>query len=715
MVDGEDERIAGGDEAPRRKTYSPPDESAVFTGSFPIIDGDDTVPPLSAPTPPAPTSAIAAPVRASLSDAEILRRFQGERSGSTADMMNELERHVNLRQEEEEAFTMWANLTRATRGPAAETIIARERFIFDGGDPDAFANPEATPEIEPVVETTSSVEEESSAGEALRNLIVEPETVDATRDSVVGDPDDGHSPAMENDVSLPIEGELDTVTAATESDAGLPELVEDGDDEKWPLPQADNGGSDGEVLNEKAFVVDYVGLEPTGENQKTLSTVGLFWMWFASLTPVIGIIGGAYFVSRGLGFLETVVATSVGGLVAGALLAGVAAFGRRTGVPTLHSAKETFGVWGNLVPSVLILVIRLAVAVTLVVLGQELVTRTLTLAGLWPWDLWILRLAVGVVLMALVMVLAILGGRVLRVALWATAGLGVAGVAGFVALTASSLTIGSVGGWSTGVLPMVAAGSLVLSGFLVLWGHSGGDFARFHSGSSRVAVPVISGVVAVVPTIVFIAYAAWVSVQSPLLSLTLVTDPAGTLAGLLPGWYPAPIIIGLALPLVGLASVSVFSGGLGLMALGGTVSRPAAGAVFSVLVLTGVAAVIALEHNIAAYFPDVLLTAGVVMAAWAGSYVIDMVARRSDSSIPAVRVAPLLGMLVSLGLGWGLTTSSVSWLAWQGYLFPLLDLVPLIDLSPAQPGVLVALLFSGAVALLAAIPSMKKPAAGIDA
>ena len=90
-------------EGPRRKTFTPPAEGASFTGSLPVMgDTDESGAPVApiAPVNPAPTAAMAPPVRRSLSDEEILAKFRSESAGSTAEMMNELEAQVTLREEE---------------------------------------------------------------------------------------------------------------------------------------------------------------------------------------------------------------------------------------------------------------------------------------------------------------------------------------------------------------------------------------------------------------------------------------------------------------------------------------------------------------------------------------------------------------------------------------------------------------------------------------
>ena len=690
-------------EGPRRKTFTPPAEDATFTGALPVMgDTDESAAPFTpiVPVIPAPTAAIAPPIRASLSDEEILAKFRSESAGSTAEMINELEAQVTLREEEEEAFTMWANLTRATRGASAEEIIARERIVFDGGTPEPLSVMEdplpegiddSEPEAEPEAEEESVPEDEPQEDASIEPEPVEPEPVEPEEESEK-------------------EPEEDQV-----------------DEDRWPLAQneaaeepaaVEAAGVEDEPVKNSVPVLDRTGLEPTAENQKVLSTAGLFWSWWATLTPVVGIIAGAFLVSRGLGLVETVVALGAAALVSGGLIAAGAYAGARTGLATLHTAQMTFGRIGNVGPAVLILIIRLALVGLLVLGAETLATRVVSSAGWWPFDLWILRAALAALIAGIVVTLAILGGRALRIGLYVTAGFQALGILGFVVVTAPALSFDGVGLWSGSALQVIALGSLALSVLLVLFAHTGGDLARYHrgGGGGRSAVATVSGLVAVVPTILFVSYVALVAIGTPRLAITLVTDPVGTLAAGLPAWYPAPLLLGLVLPLIGLASLALFSGGLATLSAGVRVSRPVATSVFAVISAAAVAAAIVFEQPVASYVPSLLYVAGVVLAAWGASFALDVAlgAHRLDSvatgTIPAWRVAPLAGMVVGIAAGLGMITSSVAWLSWLGYLLPLLEMAGLIDLSAGQLGVVVALVVSGAVSAITALAIRSKAA-----
>jgi hypothetical protein len=76
-----------------------------------------------------------------------------------------------------------------------------------------------------------------------------------------------------------------------------------------------------------------------------------------------------------------------------------------------------------------------------------------------------------------------------------------------------------------------------------------------------------------------------------------------------------------------------------------------------------------------------------------------------------------VAFVLPVAVGLGLIDSSVSWLAWQGYLFPLLELAGLVDLSPAAPGILVAFVLAGIISGIGAIASWLRfrKSAAVDA
>jgi hypothetical protein len=71
-------------------------------------------------------------------------------------------------------------------------------------------------------------------------------------------------------------------------------------------------------------------------------------------------------------------------------------------------------------------------------------------------------------------------------------------------------------------------------------------------------------------------------------------------------------------------------------------------------------------------------------------------------------------LLISVAAGFGLLDSDVSWLAWQGYLFPALDAAGVMDMSQAEPGVLVSFVLAALVSGIGALVERSRVRKGSD-
>ena len=79
----------------------------------------------------------------------------------------------------------------------------------------------------------------------------------------------------------------------------------------------------------------------------------------------------------------------------------------------------------------------------------------------------------------------------------------------------------------------------------------------------------------------------------------------------------------------------------------------------------------------------------------------------SGGVYPRVRWVNTIMLIVVTGIGWGLTTATVTGLQWQGYLWALLG-VPLDDsLAAADLGVAIALLLGLLTPIVAGIPALR--------
>jgi hypothetical protein len=83
-----------------------------------------------------------------------------------------------------------------------------------------------------------------------------------------------------------------------------------------------------------------------------------------------------------------------------------------------------------------------------------------------------------------------------------------------------------------------------------------------------------------------------------------------------------------------------------------------------------------------------------------------------------VRWVNVAMLLAATGVGYGLTTASVDWLAWQGYLMPLLGWSEGGELADSDIGVIVALAVGLLTPVVAGISAIRRqessPAASVD-
>jgi len=147
-------------------------------------------------------------------------------------------------------------------------------------------------------------------------------------------------------------------------------------------------------------------------------------------------------------------------------------------------------------------------------------------------------------------------------------------------------------------------------------------------------------------------------------------------------------------------------------------SRVASVVVVAVLVAAGAYSLTLLGADLTALFRDLATTLAVPVAAWAGIFAADTMIRNrryhSDSLVksggvyPTVHWVNLPALLVISAIGFGLTTASVSWLQWQGFVYSAIGIPIDGELAGADLGVFVALLLGVLVPIVAGIPSIRR-------
>ena len=684
----DDESTSEEAEGPRRTTFQPPAENseALEPVAFVVNDSPSDVP--SEEARPAGAGYLPAPVRESLSEAEIFARFSAEGTTATTDMIIELEKQVTLKLDEEDAFESWMEIIRATREHDAEAIIDYEREIFDGGSPAPLVLPEAP---EP-----TSTEADVSTDEADSESVGS-ESIDATEEAVPTEEAASEEVVPPQSVEEPLEESAPETTgedSAKDSAEVSPPAQAPKTGEHWPLEQ---------VATETVAA-------PAGIEVASLHAgVGVLtrtFSWLVALVPLVAISAGSFLVFQGLAVLEVAVAMALAGVIAALVVGQFSRPSSLSGASAdIHSVSH-LGRVGRPLLGGLALVLRSVLATVLVVLTATVLVDIIDESGFWtlvPWDFWILRAIAGAIVVGAVAALAALGGTVLRVAMFASGGLGLLGSLALIVLALPGLDTSMTLSWEGEYMPVVAAASFLLAGLLLLLGVVAEDHSQLAATDSPSRAPgLISALVSVVPLSALVIFVSWWADSSPLTGLSLLADPVGAVVSDLPSWFPLPALAFLALPLLGLAALALHSAGAGVSPVGIPGQARHHSLALGVVMAGVLAALIATDFSVISVLPDLVYTLGVVVAAWAGTMVFTSLfsASRTDHHTPAVRLAPLLAALLGLGAGLGLVSSSVPWLSWQGYLFPLGEQAGLMDLSPAQPGVLVAFVLAALVSLV---------------
>ena len=145
-----------------------------------------------------------------------------------------------------------------------------------------------------------------------------------------------------------------------------------------------------------------------------------FTLWLGANLQITAIVDGALAVVFGADALWAIIGLLVGNLLGGVVMALHSAQGPRLGLPQMISSRAQFGVYGAIVPLVLVIVMYLGFTATGTVLAGQAINRLLHID----------TAAVGIVLfVAIVAVIAIVGYRWIHAVGRVASALGVLGLA----------------------------------------------------------------------------------------------------------------------------------------------------------------------------------------------------------------------------------------------------------------------------------------------
>ncbi|MFD1713747.1 cytosine permease [Amnibacterium flavum] len=450
--------------------------------------------------------------------------------------------------------------------------------------------------------------------------------------------------------------------------------------------------------------IERVGIEPTPIDRRIGGVARMFWLWLAPNTSILTFSLGAVLIGYGVSARQAILAALAGLLLACLPLGLSTLASKRSGQPTAIVSRASFGVVGNIVPALMLLIVRLFwIAILLWLLATSFASLVFN-AG---YDIFVSPGIAGPVALALfgiiAAVIAVFGFRLLAGAQAILAFLGAVVAALVIGLTAPQIDFATITEGTDGDWLLVLGGAITVFSLLgTAWAAAGGDLARYQSPeSSGVATVAVTGLGAALPAGAMIGWGILLAASNEATSVGLQTDPISTITSSLPGWYPLPLFFAITVSVVsGVASIA-YSGGLTLLSVGVRMSRITATIVVAVVGIAGGLGILFLLPSLTPVLLDLAPTIAVPVAAWGGIIASEMFIRRrgfdSESLLrrggvyPDVRWANLIALVLISVIGLGLISGTQGWFQFEGYLWNLLGVDTDTGIGGIDLGVLVAL------------------------
>ena len=431
-----------------------------------------------------------------------------------------------------------------------------------------------------------------------------------------------------------------------------------------------------------ALRVEENGINVIGESERKGNPRELFWPWFGANVSVLGLGYGAYVFSFGISFWQAIVVGLIGITVSFVLCGVIAIAGKRGSAPTMVLSRAAFGIRGNRLPSFISWLLCVGWETFLMVIAVLATSTVFTRLG-WGGG-------TGVKVIALIVIGAlIVGGGVMGFDLIMRMQAVITVVTGVLTVFFIVLTLHHIKWHVVSHIPsgstqhLIGALVFVMTGFGLGWVNAAADYSRYlpRNASTKGVVWWTTFGSSVAPLILLL-FGLLLAGSSHTFTNDVngsVYGPVGALATILPTWFLVPFAIVAILGLVGGAVLDIYSSGLSLLSAGLKIPRYAAAGVDGVIMIIGTVYIVFISGNFIYQFEGFLITVGVLIAAWCGVFLADLILRKKDYSdvdlfstagrYGDVRTVPILTIIVTSFIGWGLVTNTYgSWLTWQGYL-----------------------------------------------
>ena len=461
---------------------------------------------------------------------------------------------------------------------------------------------------------------------------------------------------------------------------------------------------------------------------RTRTSGALSWSWISIAASPLVLVLAAFLKESGASLAQSLVVIS-GLIIATSVFAGVGAVAAKRGSsPIGVVSRAAFGVWGNVFPAVLMLLVKIVWTAALVIFGARILSplisnqpwfAVLSMQFVFPAEFTALLLTVIPVVLIASLVAGFGGITLLRAQQLAAifSLVGIAGVGYFVFTSNSILDLqqGEMLG-AAGLLDLAIL-SFALFGFTVF--SQSGDFARklpvetpgakvfFLSFVSTLFIPLIVGVMGVL----------WVFMAEEGFGLLLTIQLLPAIASAAPLWVFIAFVVAVGLSLLQLVASSIYSLAGGLASIGGKIPGAVAVLILAVLVLAGtlVSSILLGTSSLLAMLIELVLLTSVVAASYTGIVLADALIRSRDyHEVSLTRdygfygrfnVANTIGFILATALGFGYLNGSGVLSFWAGYLG---DFTPAIfETAGSNIGIAMAFGFAVLFPVLFGIPRIK--------
>jgi len=488
-----------------------------------------------------------------------------------------------------------------------------------------------------------------------------------------------------------------------------------------PLAPAEPSGqtdpAEGEVETQTAGVA------------RTKTSAALSWSWISIASSPLVLVLAAFLKESGASLAQSLVAIA-GLIVSTAVLAGIGSVAAKRGSsPIGVVSRAAFGVWGNVLPGLAMLLVKIIWSIALLIFAARILSPLLASQPwfavissqfVFPAEFTALMLTTIPMVMISALVAGFGGIAMLRSQqlVGAFSLLGILGIGFFVFSTYSIRDLQQGELLAAPAIIDLAIFSFMLFGFTVF--SQSGDFARklpvetpgakvfFLSFVSTLFIPLAVGVIGVL----------WIFMAEESFGLLLTDQLIPTIAASAPIWVFIGFVVSVGLSVLQLLANSIYSLAGSLVSVGARLPGAVSVLLLSIVLLAGtlVSSMLLATSEVLAILLDLLVLVSVVAASYSGIVVADALIRSRDyHEVSLTRdygfygrfnFVNLIGFILAVALGFGYLNGTGLLSSWTGYLG---DFTPTIfDVAGSNIGIAMAFGLAILFPVLFGVPRIKK-------